>query len=258
MSPGELLRTYREQLGFTVRDVESASSKLAQKYGNSDFTISISRLSDIETKGVVPSIFKLYALAAIYRRDPRDLHKLYGIDFENVVSDSETLTPSRTHLVTSLNTSLQAEIPTRLDPGFDARTTFNVGRMIQSWGLAPFSFLARFKAPKYSYGYIGSSDLTMFPLLLPGTFVQVDERLDKIVSERWRSEYERPIYFIETREGYSCCWCELSGSTLTLRPHPLSPVQSRVLKLGSEAEVLGQVVGIAMRLRPNADDEAVD
>ncbi len=51
MSPGELLRTYREQLGFTVRDVESASSKLAQKYGNSDLatctscTESISRMS---------------------------------------------------------------------------------------------------------------------------------------------------------------------------------------------------------------------
>ena len=27
---------------------------------------------------------------------------------------------------------------------------------------------------------------------------------DKIESGMWRSEYERPIYFVETREGYTC------------------------------------------------------
>jgi hypothetical protein len=35
---------------------------------------------------------------------------------------------------------------------------------------------------------------------------------------------------------------------LVLQPHPLSPVQPRILKDQQEAEVLGQVVGIAMRL----------
>jgi hypothetical protein len=64
----------------------------------------------------------------------------------------------------------------------------------------------------------------------------------------WRSEYERPMYFVETREGYTCCWCALRQSQLVLQPHPLSPVQPRILKDQQEAEVLGQVVGIAMRL----------
>lgn len=64
----------------------------------------------------------------------------------------------------------------------------------------------------------------------------------------WRSEYERPIYFVETRTGYTCCWCTLEQDKLILQPHPLSPVQIRVLDHPKEAEVLGQVVGAAMRL----------
>jgi len=51
-----------------MRDVESASVQIAQKFDNEEFAIPPSRLSDIETKGIVPSIYRLYALAAIYRR----------------------------------------------------------------------------------------------------------------------------------------------------------------------------------------------
>jgi hypothetical protein len=33
-----------------------------------------------------------------------------------------------------------------------------------------------------------------------------------------------------------------------LQPHPLSPVQIRVLRHPQEAEIIGQVVGVAMKL----------
>ena len=69
LTPGQQLRTLREQLGLTMRDVEVASSRISAKHGNDDFAIPLSRLSDIETKGIVPSIFRLYSLAVIYRRD---------------------------------------------------------------------------------------------------------------------------------------------------------------------------------------------
>jgi len=88
----------------------------------------------------------------------------------------------------------------------------------------------------------------MYPLILPGSFVQVDESRNVITMKVWRSEFERPIYFVETRQGFVCAWCELSASMLTLKSHPMSPVPSRVLRLGSDAEIIGQVVGVAMRL----------
>ena len=55
---GQNLRLLREQLGLTMRDVENASAKIAQKYGNDEFVIAPSRLSDLETKGIVPNIYR--------------------------------------------------------------------------------------------------------------------------------------------------------------------------------------------------------
>ncbi len=76
---GMNLRGLREQLGLTMRDVETASARIAQKHGNDEFLIVPSRLSAFETTSVVPSIYRLYSLAVIYRRDLRELLAWYGV-----------------------------------------------------------------------------------------------------------------------------------------------------------------------------------
>jgi hypothetical protein len=120
--------------------------------------------------------------------------------------------------------------------------------MVEQWGSVPLGYLANLSQDKYMYGYVGSEDFTMYPLLPPGTFLQVDEARNKIEQALWRSELERPIYFVETRDGYTCCWCSLKGNDIVLHSHPLSPVPVRVLRHPREAEVIGQVVGIALKL----------
>ena len=248
LSAGERLRTLRESLGLTIRDVEAASVRLAARHVNEDFVLSLSRLSDIETKGIVPSIYRLYTLAAIYRQDLREVLSWYGIDLNDMAVDLALVQPRRSHLATAVKQGTAIEIPIRMDPGFDLRRTVNIGRMIEQWGLVPLSYLAQFVNDKFTYGYIGTEDYTMYPILMPGSFLQIDEK-DTVVEEAvWRSEYERPIYFVETREGYTCCWCSLKGDELVLQPHPLSPVPVRVLRHPKDAEVLGRVVAVAMRL----------
>ncbi len=248
MSAGESLRQIRESLGLTIRDVEAASTRLAERYANSDYVISLSRLSDIETKGVTPNLYKLYSFSVIYRRDFKELLSLFGIHLNKVAEDADVVEIPRTHPYTAQGGNEQVEVPIRVDPGFDIRTTSAVGRMIVKWGTVPFKALEQFKQREFTYGYIGTEDFTMYPLLLPGSFVQIDESRRKVEEGPWRSEYERPIYFLETRDGFVCSWCELTGSTLVLRPHPMSPARTRLFRHGSEVEVLGQVVGIAMRL----------
>lgn len=110
------------------------------------------------------------------------------------------------------------------------------------------AYLSLFADDQYTYGYIGSDDFTMHPILPPGSFVQVDDSKCKVEEGTWRSEFERPIYFVEMRDGYTCCWCSVKRDTIVLQPHPLSPVQVRVLKYPQEAEILGQVIGVAMRV----------
>lgn len=248
LSAGQSLRLVREALGLTMRDVETASTNIAAKHRSEEFAIPPSRLSDIETKGVVPSIYRLYSLSVIYRRDAREILALYGVDLSRVVDDLQLSLPPKSHKSDALEASMWARIPVRLDPSFDPRFTLNVGRVIEQWGVVPLNYLAQFADRRYTYGYIGSQDFTMYPILPPGTFVQVDESKTRVAEGAWRSEYERPIYFVETREGFTCCWCTLQADGLVLQSHPLSPVPVRLLKHPHQAEVIGQVVGVAMRL----------
>ncbi len=245
---GQRLRAVREQLGLTIRDVEEASTRIAARHKNEEFAISLSRLSDIETKGVMPSAHRIYSLAIVYRRDFREILAWYGVDVSETAEDLRVLAPARTHMVRSLDAAATAYMPVKLDPSFDMKRTTNLGRMVEKWGIVPLAALARFATAKYTYGYIGTEDFTMYPLLLPGSFVQVDETKNEVAGGMWRSEYERPIYFVETRETFYCCWCTVKGDQIVLQPHPLSPAPVRIFRHPREAEVIGQVVGVAMRL----------
>jgi transcriptional regulator with XRE-family HTH domain len=243
----ENLRVVREKLGFTMRDVETASERIARRRNNEEYLIPISRLSDFETKGVVPSIYRLYALAAIYRRDFGDLLSWYGVEPEVSHFDLEAAAPPTSHLTKALAKVNSVQMPVRMDPGFDLRKTLNLGRMVEQWGAVPFIYLEGLSKLEFTYGYVGTEDLTMYPILPPGTFIQVDESRNRVRRGGWRSEYERPIYFVETREGHTCCWCTLGKEEVILQSHPLSPVPPRVAP-NREVEVIGQVVGVAMRL----------
>ena len=99
---GKSLRTLREKLGLTMRDVENSSARVADKYRNEEFSIPPSRLSDIETKGILPSIYRLYTLSVIYRRDIRELMSWYGVDLNNMAADLGLVSPPKSHVSDAL------------------------------------------------------------------------------------------------------------------------------------------------------------
>jgi transcriptional regulator with XRE-family HTH domain len=255
MDPGLQLRALREKLGLTIRDVEAASSRLATRHRNPEYAISISRLSDIETKGILPNAFKIYSLAIIYRMTFSEILEWYGLDLTHAAQDAGIAGLPQSHLLARTEGG-SFRIPVKLDPAFDVKKTTNIGRMIQTWGILPLAHLSALLDTNQTFGYIGTEDFTMYPLLLPGSFVQVDEARNTVIEKMWRSEYERPIYFVESREGFTCCWCSVKGDKIILQPHPLSPAQPRVARYPQEAEVIGQVVGVAMRLGDVAFDDA--
>jgi transcriptional regulator with XRE-family HTH domain len=246
MLAGERLRTLRDKLGFTLKDVELASLHLVQAHGNPRYWIPQSRLSHIESKGVLPSIYRLHALAVIYRRSIEELLDWYGI---NAPSPELLQVPPRTHLANEPGIG-DCEVPVRLDPLFDEKKTCYLRRMIQEWGVHPWTALQKLQKGEFTYGYVGSEDYTLYPMILPGTFVQIDQRLTEIETGPWASDFERPIYFLETHDSYLCAWCAvLSSREIQVQPHTLSGLAARNFRLPNEIEVVGQVVGIATKLR---------
>jgi transcriptional regulator with XRE-family HTH domain len=77
--PGQKLKRVRERLNLRFREVEEASTEIAQRRGNDEFIVALSRLADIENKGTIPSIYRLYSLCAIYRLDLSEVLGWYGI-----------------------------------------------------------------------------------------------------------------------------------------------------------------------------------
>jgi transcriptional regulator with XRE-family HTH domain len=77
--PGGLLRSLRKQRGFTLRDVHVASIRLARRFKQPAFQIPPSRLHEIEVKEVVPSVYRMYTLACVYRCSIRKLLSWYNI-----------------------------------------------------------------------------------------------------------------------------------------------------------------------------------
>jgi len=245
---GRQLKQLREGLCLSMREVEAASLAIATKLENPEFHLPISRLSDIESKGVLPNIFRLFSLSVIYERDHRELCAFYGIDWHQAISARQCMSHRKTHIFSTLGSVPDVNIPVVVDPGFDVRRTTNIVRMIQKWGIVSASFLSQLARSGDTYAFVGTEDLTMYPLVMPGSFLQIDESKAEVIDEGWRSEYERPIYLIETRAEFICAWCKVSNGSLMTQPHPLSPVSPRVFRHPQEAEVIGQVIGIAMRL----------
>jgi hypothetical protein len=181
-----------------MRDVEAASQRLAGKYNDQKYQIMTGGLSDFETKGVTPGVHQLYSLAIIYRLEFNKILSWYGVDLNQTASDLESSAPPRTHFSQALPNTAEITKPIRIDQSFDPRTTSNFAPMVKQWGTVPLAYLQQLSKKDYSYGYIGSEDLTMDPILPPGSFVQVDESRNKVFEGDWRSEYYRPIYFVET------------------------------------------------------------
>jgi len=129
-----------------------------------------------------------------------------------------------------------------------------ISRMVEVWGEVPVALIQKLDIRRCQYGYIGLDDYTMYPLLRPGSFVQIDSHPVRTPTADWRTEFDRPIYFIELRDGYACSWCEMRGSQITLIPHPLSGCTIRQFAYPDEAEIVGQVTAVAMRLVANGQN----
>lgn len=109
-------------------------------------------------------------------------------------------------------------------------------------------FLDGLDLKDHRYAFIGTDDWFMYPLLQPGAFVIIDETRRRIVNSGWTNEFDRPIYFLEHRQGWACGWCNQIGNQLILQPHPSSGCSPEVYAFPDEIDLVGQVTGIAMRL----------
>jgi|SRR5579863_1896826 len=245
---GHKLKRARERLKLRFRDVEEASARIAARRGNDEFIVALSRLADIENKGTMPSIYRLYSLCAIYRLELADVLSWYGIELSELPADGAIIEHERTTMVGFRPEEGDVQVPIALDPGLDLSRTVFLSRLIQRWGTVPLMLLNHIDLRSYRYGLIGTEDWSMFPIIPPGSLVVIDDSKRRVAMGGWSNEFERPIYFLEHREGYACGWCSLKDGQLVVQPHPASNCNLESYLYPQEIEVVGQVTRVALTL----------
>jgi len=249
-SAGAKLKELRERLRLTLRDVEASSRKLAAQKRNPDYIISRGWLNNVENGSFTPSVYKLYSLGAIYHTHWTNIFSFFGLHVNELGRDQALFGLPETQLLPEMSESDDETIvlPLRSRPDLQLDKTSLLSRLVEIWGEIPVRLIQHLDLRKSVYGVIGMNDFTMYPLIRPGSIVQIDGNQRKVLSTKWENEHERPIYFTELRNEYICSWCEIREAHLLAVPYPNSRCEIRRFPYPREADIVGRVTGVAMRL----------
>ena len=248
---GKRLRAARERLCLSIREVEDLSREISLKMNAPDFFISRTWLGALEAGKLKLNIYRLQSLSLIYRLGLDEILSFFGVDIRDAGTEQKLVGLPHTYLVTPTLGGAQSTLvaPLELREKVDFGSTNLVSRMFESWGEIPVTLLQHMDWRNSLYGYIGIEDRTLYPMLRPGSFVQIDSQQTKVEPDGWHDEFERPIYFVELRDNlYVCSWCEVNGSQLVLLPSAQSGKQSRHVRYPGDADILGRVTAVTMRI----------
>ena len=234
---GARLRTIRRQWQLSLREVERRSLCLAQEKGNQSYQVSASWLHRLEREEHELSVTKLMALAEIYNVSPGQLLRCIN------PGSGQNLIPRFLKIKFLGEGPLEAQANLISDKPVPAQPPGNETSLLAAEN-------AQSPTP-YRRGIIGKHDLTLHPMIPAGSIVQIDTQKRAISTRKnWTHEFRRPIYFLMTRDGFVCGWCELDENSdwLTLIPHSLSPAPSRRWRYRTEIESIGRVITVAIPL----------
>jgi len=116
-------------------------------------------------------------------------------------------------------------------------------RILSTWSDVPIPLMLEVDWDRGPLVLIGLSDRMMWPLMPPGSLLQLDQKVKSVASGSW-SEFERPIYLIEYRNRFFCCHAQRRGETLRLISHAESQSPPSTSVPFKEAKVRGQLTPI--------------
>ena len=170
-----------------------------------------------------------------------EIFRWYDIPLEQFVGDATSIPAPQTHLMSfsgfSETTKTSRDLPK--ETGFFAPESLETSELANT---------LRKSTGRYRYGFIGTLDCRMAPLVRPGSVVIVDVSVRRLEEADWSTEFDRPIYFVELHHGHRCGWFLRHGNRLMMQTHPLSRCVPESWKTPEEAEIVGRVTGFVTQL----------
>lgn len=248
---GRKLRIIRLQRRLSLRQVESLTVALAKRYGDASRKVSASWIGRLEREQ-----------HSIPHKTFETLKEIYGVSDEELTDEYISAAEA--------SRALHAHLPELPASILKALTDPAVDHLLppESW-LAYFPETTLLPSPATStseeshperkrrrpdrlYGVLGANDLTLLGVVHPGAVLEIDHTVRTIDTSRvYHSVIERPIYFLRSRDGFHCGWCQLDQQDehLTLFPSSLTKLSQRSWRYRGDIEVVGLVTRVLTRLR---------
>jgi hypothetical protein len=243
---GALIRHARIHAGLTLREASLFSRQVSQLLNDQQFAIAQSTLSEYEVQNIPPRhLEKALSLCLIYGIQLTDLAVASGTAAEYLGHHfmPEDLVPrSRPAFVTTLSQSLPQ--------GDDSPDTLSFSSAFGNipWFLGgSLATLSGIPHPSLRDFLALVGDQSFLPAYTQGSIVAlVDRRKKRPVRIPNSPSWQQPAWVLLLRNGeYGCACCELDRDTLMLYPESDRTRSTELLRIGRDAEVIGQIVAVA-------------
>jgi hypothetical protein len=112
--------------------------------------------------------------------------------------------------------------------------------LLKAWADIPLLLMLDIDWEQGPLVLLGLEDYMMWPLLPPGTLLQLDPKVRSVAEGSW-SEFDRPIYLIEYKGRFYCCHALRKGQTMRMISHAESPSPIAISVPYKDAKVRGRV-----------------
>jgi hypothetical protein len=116
-------------------------------------------------------------------------------------------------------------------------------RLLAMWGNVPLLLMLDVDWERGPLVLIGATDRMMWPLLPPGSLLQLDQTV-RSIDDCPFNEFDRPIYLIEYRNRFYCCHARRRRDAISLISHGDSQWPPSISIPFKDAKVRGQVTPI--------------
>lgn len=245
--PGPLLRRARLHAGLSFRCASKRSREIAQFLGDTRYFASPGTLSDYEAGDMLPRhIHKLFTLSILYSLGFRALLSSFGLTLDltgSPATGSETFPSQDT---SSHHTPITDE--EQKDSFFDALQSQFGELPLFLWGALPeLAGLSRLSLRDVFW--VGREPKLLHPSLRGALFLLVNHRKKKPSSSLELALSEQPLYLLQDRDGsYLASSCGIERGRLTVFTYPDSTAHTQPLRQHVDAEVVGEIVGVARSL----------
>jgi transcriptional regulator with XRE-family HTH domain len=249
--PSALLKKARLRAGLSFRSASALSREIAKTLGDHRYFASSGTLSDYEAGDKQPRhIHKLFTLSIVYSLAFRALLRSFGVALEsfgkNAVLRATKVSPR--HLapgsrVRRRNQEQPDDFLESMQRQFGDLPLFLGNALPSLSGLLHISLRDVFR--------VGGGANLLHPALRGAVFVLVNRRSKKPRIFSLMPHWSQPLYLLQDRAGsYLLASCATEDRRLVLYTYPGGSARTQSVRRYIDAEVVGQVVGVARSLLP--------